>query len=317
MYTKDDKKNNNELNHRVSVIIPTYNREIKYLARAVKSIKNQTYKNVEVVIVDDNPPNSECRKQVKKFMQQYIEDSNVIYIMNSQNFGGSVSRNNGINVATGDYITFLDDDDEYLPEKCEKQIKFMKENNCDMSFTDLKLVNENKFIVDYREYNELKKNDKATLLKYHIMKHITGTPTFMYKAQKLKEIGGFEDVKMAQEFYLMFKSIESDLKISYLNHCDVIAYRHKDGGISYGKNKIDGENDLFEFKKKYFHIFNTREKRYIRFRHYAVMFIAYKRNSNYLYAMLSAIKMIFVSPVDVLNELILFIIKILKNFRND
>ena len=305
----------NKIDIRVSVIVPTYKREIKYLSRAINSIKNQTYKNTEIVIVDDNPQDSHYRKQVTQFMQQYSNDPNVIYIINPKNIGGSLARNNGIYTATGDYITFLDDDDEYLPEKVEKQLKFMLANDSDMSFTDLKLVNENKVIIDYREYNGLKNFDKITLLKYHIMRHLTGTPTFMYKAEKIKKIGGFKDAKMAQEFYLMLNSIESELKICYLNDCDVIAYRHSDGGISQGRNKIDGENALFEYKKKYFYIFTKREKMFIRFRHYAVMVIAYKRNKNYFRVFINSIIMILISPIDFISELGRFAINIFKNMR--
>lgn len=299
--------------NKVSVIIPTYKRETKYLLRAINSIKNQTYRNTEVVVVDDNLPDSEYRKQIIEFMQQYHDDSHVIYIINPTNMGGSLARNNGIKAATGDYITFLDDDDEYLPEKIEKQLKFMLDNESDMSFTDLKLVNENKVIIDYREYNNLKSFDKATLLKYHIMRHLTGTPTFMYKAEKLIQIGGFEDAKMGQEFYLMLKSIENNLKISYLNDCYVLAYRHTDGGISQGKNKIDGENALYEFKKRYFEVFTKREKMYIRFRHYAVMTVAYNRNKDYINMGINAIKMILTSPIDFVSEVAKYAMNISKN----
>lgn len=302
-------------NIRVSVIIPTYKREIKYLLRAINSIINQTHKNTEVVIVDDNPPDSDYRKNVVRFMKEYEGNNNVIYIMNTINIGGSLARNKGINASKGEYVTFLDDDDEYMPKKIEKQLKFMLKKDCDMSFTNLKLVNENKVVVDYREYNNLDKFDNITLLKYHIMRHLTGTPTFMYKAEKLKMIGGFEDAKMGQEFYLMLKSIENKMKIRYLNDCDVIAYRHNGGGISHGKNKIDGENTLYSFKKKYFYIFNNREKMFIRFRHYAVMAIAYKRNRKYFLGLLNAIKMVIASPVDFIGELSRFLINITKNRR--
>jgi len=300
---------------RVSVIVPTYKREIKYLTRAIDSIKKQTYINTEIVIVDDNPPDSDYRQNVMHFMRKYSEDPNVIYIMNPKNIGGSLARNNGINAATGEYITFLDDDDEYLPRKVEKQLEFMRLNDCEMSFTDLKLVNENKVIVDYREYSSLKNSNNETLLKYHIMRHLTGTPTFMYKVESLKEVGGFEDAKMGQEFYLMLKSIEKKLKICYLNDCDVIAYRHGEGGISQGRNKIDGENTLYSFKKKYFHIFSVREKMFIRFRHYAVLVIAYKRNNNYLKSLLCVIKMVIASPVDFVRELGKFMFNVSNNRR--
>ncbi len=293
--------------------MPTYKRAIQYLLRAINSIKAQTYKHIEIVIVDDNPPDSKYRKNVIEFMKKYNDDSSVIYVMNAKNLGGSLARNNGINVATGDFITFLDDDDEYLPEKIEKQVMFMLEHNCDMSFTDLKLVNNNKVVVDYREYSSLKKFDQMSLLKYHLMRHLTGTPTFMYKTEKLKQIGGFEDVKIGQEFFLMLKSIENNLKICYLKDCNVIAYRHSDGGISQGKSKINGEMAIYDFKKKYFHLFTQREKMFIRFRYHAVMMIAYKRNKNYLKALFNGILMIVSSPVDFIKEFSRFIFNIIKN----
>lgn len=300
---------------KVSVIIPTYKREVKYLSRAISSIKSQTHGNTEIVVVDDNPTESVHRNEVEQFMETYKQDPYAIYFKNPENVGGSLARNNGIGAATGDYITFLDDDDEYLPEKIEKQLKFMLSNDYDMSFTNLKLVNDNKVVVDFREYTWLKNFNQNDLLKSHIMRHLTGTPTFMYKVEKLKEIGCFENAKMGQEFYLMLKSIEGGLKIGYLNDCDVIAYRHNDGGISQGKNKIKGELALYNFKRKYFSIFNFRQKMFIRFRHYAVMTIAYKRNGDYIQTLWSATKMFFSSPLDFIGELGKFLFNITKNRR--
>ena len=137
----------------------------------------------------------------------------------------------------------------------------------------------------------------------------------MYKANKLKEIGGFDDAKMGQEFYLMLKSIEKDLKICHLSECHVIAHRHYEGGISQGKNKITGEKELYRFKKKYFNIFTTRHKMFIRFRHYAVMVIAYKRNREYLKSLGSAIIMFLSSPMDSFKEGSRYIWNILNKRR--
>lgn len=306
-----------EKNPRVSVVIPTYMRETRYLLRALNSIKNQTYSNIEIIIVDDNPPGSEFRNKTIDFMKHFENDPNVVFYMNEHSIGGALARNNGIYASSGQFITFLDDDDEYLPEKVSKQVNFMLTQDCDMSLTDLKLVNDNKVVVDYREYPKLDTSYKQSLLKYHIMRHLTGTPTFMYKANKLKEIGGFQDAKMGQEFYLMLKSIENDLKICYLPECDVIAYRHKEGGISQGKNKIIGENELYNFKKKYFYLFNHREKMYIKFRHHAVMTIAYKRNKKYFKLLLSVTIMFLSSPIDFVKEISRFFMNISKVRRTE
>ncbi len=287
---------------KVSVVIPTYKREGQYLLRAIESILKQTYLAIEVVVVDDNPRDSSFRMDTMELMQRFKDDPRIVYIMNPVNVGGAVARNNGIAKATGDYITFLDDDDEYLPKKIEQQLNFMQDEDCDMSFTNLTLVNENKEVVDFRDHSYIKDFSNENLLKVHLMRNLTGTPTFMYKAEKLREIGGFDDVKVSQEFYLMFKTIQGGLKIRHLNESGVIAYRHAMGGISQGETKIKGEKDLFAFKKQYFHLFNRKEQRFIKFRYLAVLTFSYLRNKAYLKAVGTGIQMLFTSPMDLVRE---------------
>ena len=97
----------------VSVIIPTFQRA-KYIERAIDSVLNQTYKNFEIIVVDDNDQESEARKEMIKRMDKYSSDSRIIYIKHEKNKNGAAARNTGINVAKGEYITFLDDDDYFL-----------------------------------------------------------------------------------------------------------------------------------------------------------------------------------------------------------
>ncbi len=299
------------LNKRVSIIIPTYKRDVKYLSRAVKSILQQTYKNIEIIVIDDSPSSYSNRDSIKEYMDS-IKSPNIIYIQNEKNLGGSLARNVGISFASGDYITFLDDDDKYLQEKVEKQLNFMVCGDYDLTFSNMIMLNDKEEIVDLRDYTDIPSFDNKTLLHFHLMKHLTGTPTFMFKSNKLKEIGGFEDAKMGQEFYLMLKAIEKNLHIGYLKSCDVVVYKHKDGGITQGKNKIDGEKNLYKFKKSYFKELSQMEKRYIRFRHYAVMVVAYKRNNMLIKALVIGIFDFFVSPLDFIKEVFGFINKIVK-----
>ena len=142
---------------------------------------------------------------------------------------------------------------------------------------------------------------------------MTGTPTFMFKTEKLREIGGFEDVKMGQEFYLMLKAIEKGLTIGYMPECDVKVYKHTEGGITQGKNKIDGENKLYEFKKKYFAQMSKAEIKFINFRHWAVMVVAYKRNSMYMQMDGSGIKAFVRSPNDFVIQVMSFLNKVYKH----
>ena len=320
----------------VSVIIPTYKRSVSYVSRAVESvlnqtypyieyiildgasndrtveIANQTYPYVEIIVVDDSTDEYEGRKEVEKYIDG-LNRSNLIYCKNEKNLGGSLSRNRGIELAKGKYITFLDDDDEYLPEKIEKQLEFMLENSYDMTFSDMIMYSSDNRVVDYREYNDIPSFDNETLLHYHLAKHLTGTPTFMYKAEKLREIGCFEDAKMGQEFYLMLKSIQRGLSIGYLPECYVKIYKHPDGGISSGKNKINGENRLYEFKKTLFDRLSKKEIRFIRFRHYAVMVVAFKRNRMPFKMIGAGIMALFSSPVDFIKEVGGFVMKIISH----
>ena len=302
----------NSTNPLVTVIIPTYKRPVEYLSRAIESVVNQTYKNIEIIIIDDSPSTYENRNAIKDYVNS-LSSPFIRYYQNEKNLGGSLARNRGINLANGLFITFLDDDDEYKPLKIEKQVSFMLSADCDLSFSDMIMYNTNGIVVDYRDYTDIPAFDNKSLLHYHLMHHMTGTPTFMFKTERLKEIGGFEDAKMGQEFYLMLKSIEHGLKIGYLPECDVKVYKHSAGGITQGKNKIDGEKHLYNFKKKYFSQLNAREIRFINFRHWAVMTVAYKRNRMYPQMLMASVRAFFSSPYDFVCQVSGFVSKIIKN----
>ncbi|CAM4077057.1 MULTISPECIES: glycosyltransferase family 2 protein [Bacillus] len=108
----------------VSVIVPLYNAE-KYIEETMESILNQTYKNIEIVIVDDGSKD-QSSSIVKNFKKKYPEQ--IQYIL-QENQGVSVARNTGIENANGEYISFLDSDDLWHSTKIEKQIESMHKNN--------------------------------------------------------------------------------------------------------------------------------------------------------------------------------------------
>ena len=269
----------------VSVIIPTYKRKLNFVSNALQSVLDQTYRNIEIIVIDDSPSDFPFRDDIKNYIAE-LKNDKVIYIRNEKNLGGSLSRNVGINAAHGEYITFLDDDDEYMPGKVEKQLKFMLETGCDLSFSDMIMYRLDGKVCDFRDHKGIKAYDNDTLLRYHLTRNLSGTPSFMFKADKLREIGGFRDAKMGQDFFLMLNAIESGLKIRYFNSCDVM---------------------LYDFKKQYFDRLSKSEIRYVDFRHRMVMSIAYKR--NHLYGkMLCCMAHAFVtSPKYFITECISFI----------
>lgn len=124
----------NEKQILVSVIIPTYNR-FNYLLNTIKSVKNQTYKNIEIIIVND------CSTQ-EEYYNYKFENCIVINLdkNSKERFGhaspGGYQRSQGMKIASGTYIAFVDDDDYWLPNKLEKQINAMETSRCLISCTD-------------------------------------------------------------------------------------------------------------------------------------------------------------------------------------
>ena len=111
---------------KVSVVIPFYN-GAEWLCEAVQSVLDQTYKNIEIIVVNDGSP-----EDVTIFLKKYGDK--IIYRF-KENGGPASARNLALEIATGDYIAFLDSDDLWLPTKTEKQIAFMEKNNIMWSHT--------------------------------------------------------------------------------------------------------------------------------------------------------------------------------------
>lgn len=267
----------------VSVIIATYRRD-NTLKAALESLAAQTYGNLEIIVVDDNN-DSEWNLRVKKIIESFRNDNKslqVILLANTEHLGSSETRNKGIEVSHGEYVTFLDDDDYYLPNKCESQLKFMLNNDCDFSITDLDLINEKGKLIETRTRSYIKDFSPIALMRYHLMYHMTGTDTIMFRRKYLLKINGFDPINIGDEFYLVQKAILGGGKFGYLAERSVIAIVHKgDGGLSSGEGKINGENTLYEYKKKFFAEIDSKSVRYIKMRHYAVISYAYYRMGRY------------------------------------
>lgn len=282
----------------VSVVVATYKREAE-LKNALESLAKQTYPNMEIVLVDDNGNdewNSKVSETVEVFRNRYPKIK-LECIVNNSNQGSSKTRNIGIHSANGDYITFLDDDDIYLPDKIRKQVEFMETNQCDYSITDLILYNEDDKKINRRIRSYIKETTVESLRLYHLKYHMTGTDTIMFKKEYLIQIGGFAPIDVGDEFYLMQRAIEGGGKFGYLPGCDIKAYVHTgDGGLSSGDGKIKGENALYEYKKTFFNQLEAGDIRYIKMSHYAVIAYAELRRKNYVKFISNALKSFLASP---------------------
>lgn len=122
----------------VSVIIPVYNSE-KFIKETIKTVQNQTYKNYELIVVNDCSTDNS-----KKIIEEEIKKDNKIKLINlKENSGVAIARNTGIDNAKGKYIAFLDADDLWEKEKLEKQIEFMSKNEYEFTFTGYEFADKN------------------------------------------------------------------------------------------------------------------------------------------------------------------------------
>ena len=261
----------------VSVIIPTYKREMP-LVRAIESLEKQTHKNLEVIVIND------CTEQewIDK-VSKMTEGRNCKLVHNSGKHGSAAARDLGISLVNGEYVTFLDDDDYYLPEKVESQLRCMMENGADFSTTDLEQYDENGRFIEKRDRSYIKSDSKEDLLKYHYLYHITCTNTLMFKTEYLRKIGGFDCADMGDEFFLIEKAIENGGRFCYDKNCFVHTVIHtKQFGVSSGIGKIAGEKQLYLHKKEKFDRFTKKEIRQITVRYQMVLAYAYFRMKKVL-----------------------------------
>ena len=280
---------------RVSVIVPTYNRTT-FISRALDSILAQDYPDIEIVVVDDNGIGTDNQLSTERTLKKYINNNQIIYLKNTNNVGGAIARNNGIIASSGDYITFLDDDDVYLPGKISVQVNAIEANNLDLCVMDGETYNNKGECLSHKIQPINNGMSKEQLLKAHITKHITGTNVFMYKREAIFEIGLFDQISAGQEFMLMLKSITNGLKIGVIH--EVYVHFHMDGQqrISTNINKVEGLKNVYNEKKKYFGLLSHDEKAFVRSKHHGTLFYMYYINSFYGKAAVELVLAVLSSP---------------------
>ena len=285
----------------ISVIVPTFQRS-QMLPRALDSIYAQSWPSIQVIVVDDNIPGSDCSAQTATALAPYRDRPGFLYLNTTGGVGGGAARNLAIHHCTGEYVAFLDDDDCYLPHKLEKQLRFMQENHLDASYHDVQWLDESGKLVEERSMDHTTDFSTDALLKAHILHSLCPTAIYMIRREALLKTEGFGEVPSGQDFILMLRCIESGMKIGYLPGVHVVQYLHKGDRISLGDNKIRGENLLYDLKHRYFHLLTAKEQRYVRFRHYAVLSFASLRSRRPFRAAGYAVRTVCSSPTSCVKE---------------
>ena len=215
----------------VSVIIPTYNR-VKLLDRAIKSVLSQTYKDFEIIIVDD------CSKKPAE-IQQLIgsyQDKRINYIRHESNKGGSAARNTGIRAARGTYVAFLDDDDEWVSNKLEMQMQIYKQSKdkrLGVVYSGITFVNSDK-----SSSLVIKPQYRGDVQKAVLRACILGSATPIIRRDLFATAGYFDETLPSCQDWDMWIRLSQHCTFDFTSDSLAIAYVHGNQ-ISAGiKNRI-------------------------------------------------------------------------------
>ena len=192
----------------VSVIIPTY-KSRGGLQKSINSVLSQTYRNIEILVIDDNDPNSDERKKTESEMEIYSDNGNVIYIKHECNKNGAAARNTGIRASHGEFIAFLDDDDSWYPKKIENQLEFFQERrDVDAVYTFTQSGNKQPWVIPFED------NVIIPLLMNRSRMY---TSTLLMTRKSVEAIGGFdESFRRHQDYDLLVRFFDAGFKIGCL-----------------------------------------------------------------------------------------------------
>lgn len=227
----------------VSVIIPTY-RNIETLERAINSVINQTYKNIEIIVVDDNHV-SDFHNDTYNLVNRIIQyDKRVKYIWNGGNKERSFSRNHGVKVANGDYIMFLDNDDEFLPSKIKNQL------SCISSYSREYAVCYSNYIRKFKDKivcycgEGLCGNFQFETLCRNV--YIHPGSNLLIRKDALEKVGGFNNTLNINEDIDLLVRLQEYYNICYSSELGLIVHLHEHKDLDY----IEKTNIYIKSQKK-------------------------------------------------------------------
>ena len=236
----------------ISVIITTYKRH-EFLINAINSVLNQTYQDFEIIVVDDNGKDSPYRLEIENIMKGYEDNCKITYLKYDTNKGACYARNYGINHSNGEYIAFLDDDDEFYPDKLKELIEKFVTNDIGIACSKMDIFDavSDKFLRKSRfKGKETVRYSLNDFFKDKVV--IQGTSTLMFTRDSLEKVNGFTEIPSHQEAYLILKVLKAGY-LAVVSNETLVKYRdHSNDKKSVGKsNKAElGRKIYYEYYLK-------------------------------------------------------------------
>jgi putative peptidoglycan lipid II flippase len=208
---------------KVSVIIPCY-KDAGTLSGAIHSVQNQTYKNIEIIVVNDASPESLEIEQVIE------EHHSITYTKNPVNVGLAASRNIGLKKARGEYVAFLDADDQYHPKKIELQLRHIN-NDCAVACDVEIYIDRVPVTFDFEELNQKFINTIDGILKISFFNYLTGA-SILVRRDILLNLGGYDErLRSCEDYDLWLRLLKAGIKVVHIK-LPLYFYRFNSDGLS-------------------------------------------------------------------------------------
>lgn len=265
----------------ISVVIPTYNNRGGLIKTVNSVLKQVCSEGIEIIVVDDNAPNTPSRKQTEVLMQRYDNEPRVKYVKHPENKNGAAARNTGIKVSKGEFIAFLDDDDMFLPGKLQKQKDYLDAHPEYDAVYCLAERNGKPYGQDRSEGNCIR---RMLLLETCIY-----TPCQMFRREALLEIKGFdESFRRHQDYDLLLRFFHAGYKIGCLTEILTEIGTNEGENIPSGKKLEEMKKYFFEKFTPYIDEIDRTEKGFknrVFAKHYAGVFLRHMKSKNFKLAL--------------------------------
>ncbi|MGQ8774081.1 glycosyltransferase family 2 protein [Serratia sp. NA_112.1] len=244
----------------VSVIIPTYGRS-ELLVRAIESVLAQTHRPLEIIVVDDNAQGDAHRLATRERLAAYIEQGQIIYSPRRHNGGGAQARNSGILRSSGEYITFLDDDDYYHPQKIARQLAFMQQGSYDVSLCDMDILKDGQISTEhyYRA--------RCAGLEDFMLAGVAYTPMIMLRRSMAIAVRGFFNTPRYQDHIFLYRLLAAGANIGTLHERLAVHNDHDGERITSSPKGILGYRNKMQFEKRLMPQISPRARNIMRLRH--------------------------------------------------
>ena len=236
-----------KMTKKVSVIMSIYNEPIKYIEQSIGSMLKQTYENLEIILVLDNPENADAESFLNRVANKY---KNIIFIKNASNCGLVRSLNKALDLCSGEYVARMDADDISYPQRIEEQVQYLNDNNLDLVGCNIENIDKNNSVTATTFYPETNKKIKKYLFYASAMAH----PTWLTKKCVYDMLNGYREIDACEDYDFLIRAAQKNVKMGV---CQKILFRYRinDSGISSTKKVIQKCN--FRYLRKMYRMGNS------------------------------------------------------------